>query len=131
MFVDGKPEVYFSRGHCFTMKSFKFARKYYQTLGIYSPTSSSQHNQKASINSQNLLFFISEISMFISTAGYFLFKATTFFERAETFYVSLTELICVFNFLNQFWQMSKILDLIQQFEDFIEKSEFEYFQIML
>lgn len=69
--------------------------------------------------------------MFISTAGYFLFKATTFFERAETFYVSLTELICVFNFLNQFWQMSKILDLIQQFEDFIEKSEFEYFQVML
>lgn len=104
------------------MKSFQFARKCYQTLGIYPP------NQNALINSRNLLLFISEISMFISTAGFLLFKATTLFERGETFYVSLSELACVSNFLNLFWHMSTILDLIEEYEGYIEKSKLEYFK---
>lgn len=61
--------------------------------------------------------------MSMSTIGFFLFKATTLFERAETFYVSVTELLCTSNFLIQFCKMGKIFELIEKYEEFIEKSK--------
>lgn len=101
------------------MKLFQSLQTFYRMMGIYP----SQTDKMPSFNFRNLFIPLNLLVLFILQIGFFLFKAKSIVERAETFYSSLTIIGCMMIFLLQFWEMTNILELIEKFEKFIEKSK--------
>lgn len=99
-----------------SMKLFAILRGIYQMMGIGPP-------QNNAINSKNLFFFLSTLIGFLSIAAYFLFKAHSVEAYVNSFHTLVTNLIFLLYFSEIFWQMPNTTQLIQQFEDFIEKSK--------
>lgn len=102
------------------MKLFQSTLKFYGLMGLY-PSQSNQKN--CTINFKNSVFLFCQIPSIISTFGFFLFKATSAIERTQTFYICLTHIGCTINFLTSFSKMSVLLDLIEKFEEFFQRSE--------
>lgn len=102
------------------IKLFQLVTSWYQTMSVYSPQS---NHQVHSIN-RNFLFFTLSIALnFSSTFAYFLLKANTIEDYGITFYTSMAGLCALADVLIIFWQTPTILRLIENCEQFIEKSE--------
>lgn len=104
------------------IKLFQRLKKFYHTNGLIIDPSKSDQN--CSFNAKNLFFLLILTISFVSVTSYFIFEAESAIERSQTFYSALAELACVFNFIFQFWKIANVLKLIDQFDRFIEKSEF-------
>lgn len=99
---------------------FHSVRKFIQMMGIYP----SEPNQKYSFKLRSALILLSLILPFISKAAYFLFKAQTIAEQAKIFYLSMSEIFLTLDFVAMCLEMRNILQLIEKYEKFIEKSWF-------
>lgn len=102
------------------MKLFQSVKNFYQTMGVYTPQSD---HQVHSINSHFLFFSLSMTSNFISIFAYFLFKAISIEDYGSSFNKSMAGLSASANFFIIFWQMPTVLRLIENCEQFIEKSK--------
>lgn len=102
-----------------SIKLFQFNKKLYEMLGVYPH----QNNEKILFNSRNLFILFCCAQFCISMAAFFIFKAKTMQEYNISIYMSLTQFYIMINFLLLMWQISNILNLITDFEEFIEKSE--------
>lgn len=58
----------------------------------------------------------------IASTAFLLFKANTIQELADSFYVSLTHAVCLVYIMINIWKITDILQLIDQYEQFIQKS---------
>lgn len=101
------------------MKLFQSVQKYYRTLGVYAP----QSNQNYAFNWRNLVVLFALTQGFIFTMAFCLLQAKTVREYGDSFYVSVTEFADAIYFLSNIWKMRKFFKLIEQFENFIEKSK--------
>lgn len=104
------------------MALFQSVQKCYQTLGIYARLQSNRNAPK--LNWKNLFFLTCYSMMFISSVAYILFEAKMIGEIADSIFMCLTSLTCAVYFVSSIYKIPKILDLIGEFEKFIEKSEF-------
>lgn len=102
------------------MKLFQSLQTFYHSLGIHP----SQSEKRPSFNFHNLFIPANFLVFFIFQIAFFLLKAETIVERSETFYSSLTIFGCNVIFIINFWKMPHIVQLIGNFEKFIEKSEY-------
>lgn len=73
-------------------------------------------------SAKSLFFLISTMLLFITTAAYFLFEAKTVDECGMSFYVSISVSIFTVYTSKIAWNMDKISMLIQNYEEFIDKS---------
>lgn len=101
------------------IKLFQSAQKYIRRLGIYP----SQPNQSYSFNLKNAFSLSLLILMFIFRIAYFLYEAQTIAEHAQIFYLSVTEMALIVDFVTMCWKIGDILQLIEKFEQFIQKSK--------
>lgn len=100
------------------MKSFRRLREFYQLTG----THPSQHNHFINIR---ILFILTVLSSyFASTFAFFLYDAAEVIELASAFFQSITAIAVILNFIVHFWKTPAALDLIHNFDEFIEKSKF-------
>lgn len=97
---------------------FQSIQKYYQLLGIY-PT---LLNNKCSPNARNLMVLFCYVQYGISALAFFVMEAESVLEYGISFYTYISMLYCVYYFLILYKQMPKILQLIEQFEQFMDKS---------
>lgn len=67
---------------------------------------------------------MSLLQMFITSSAYLLFKAKSIGESANTIYMILSSFACAGFFKISDWKIANILELIGEFEQFIEKSMF-------
>lgn len=63
--------------------------------------------------------------MFTSSLAYLLFEAKSIGKSADSFFMVLSSVVCAIYFLVSIWNISHILELIGDFEQFIETSTFE------
>lgn len=99
-----------------SIRLFAILREIYRMMGIDPP-------QNNAFNPKNLFFFLSTLIGFLSIAAYFLFKAHSAEEYVNTFHMLVTSFVFLLYFSEIVLQMPAITHLIQQFEEFIEKSE--------
>lgn len=104
------------------IKLFNSVQKYNQIAGIHL----SQPNQRYSFDFKSAAILLFYFLTFISATAYFIFKAKTITEYVQCFYVSLSMLCISIAFTSMCWKMRDILYLIEEFKEFIQKSEFKY-----
>lgn len=103
-----------------SIKLFQSLRTTYQTMGIHSP----HPNQMFTLNSKKLYFLLSLIVLFISRLGYFLFEAKFVEDNGfKSFYNTVLLVLTLSIYLMHAWKMSAILQVIQMYDEFIEKSK--------
>lgn len=104
-----------------SIQLFQSVQEYYQTLGILP---NSQSNRKFSVTFPKLIpiFFLSMSC--ISSSAFLLFEAKTTSEYGGAFYAFISELCILYIFFVQVWQMPNTLQLVANFEKFIEKSKY-------
>lgn len=109
----------------FTMKLFRLIRIFYKKLGLTDDsTIQLNQQQKCRFNFKNIFILICMIHMCISSLGFFLFKAITIDEHAESFFSFLSELLPFEQFFVVIWKLSDMVESIEKYEQFIEKSEY-------
>lgn len=104
---------------------FRSVRKFYHALGIL-PKTLKPNDQTAHwsmFNAKTLFYSFSFMRMSISTISFCIFKANSTFEYGVTNYVFVAELACMFYFSVQIWKIDDIIALIENYENFIKKSE--------
>lgn len=104
------------------IKSFAFARHFYQKIGIYPPKSN-----QCLFNWKNVLLILIIIHGSVSLGAYFVFRAERLDEMGLTFYGSVTMAGTACGFVLMIWQNGKTLKLIEQYDDLIEQSELTTF----
>lgn len=105
-----------------TIKFASSVKQFYHTMGIYPK----QPNHYYSINARNLFFSLSMTLISISTTAFFIFKAKSIGEHIETLYIATTQMTGLFIFLVSFWKMPKILKIIEDAEELIQKSKLQF-----
>lgn len=108
-----------------TMALFQTVQKVYKTMGII--PSPAQSNRFCWLNAKIYVRLIIIIQLIIATAAFFLLKANTIQSLADSFYVSLTHVFCLIYILINIWKITDILQLINQYEKFIQKRKFGTF----
>lgn len=103
------------------IKLFQSMLKFCQMMGIH-PTVA---NQTYRFNGRNLTFLLSTAQVFTTTAAFFIFRAQTLQEHASTFHGFLTKFTMFIFVLIHTREMPNTLELIQKFEDFIEKRKYK------
>lgn len=101
------------------MKVFKCVREMLHSMGML-PLQSNQSFSNTKFVRVHLILIILILTT-ISEAVYFLFEATSTIEYVQTFVMSLIGVACIANLLIQFWEISDIFQLIEQFDGFIER----------
>lgn len=109
------------------IKLFQSVQKCNRSMGIYPHPSKS--NRKWTFNAINLIFLIGFAQMTITSAAFSFFQAESTIEYGGCFYIAITETGSTSYYLIQMWQINNLLKLIEQFEDFIENSEFCFHSI--
>lgn len=104
-----------------TIKILQSAISFHQTMGI----TSSKLNANNFFNPKLVFFLVSLILAFISTTAYFLFKAQSTTDHIETFYAAVTTITCAGCLLINRCKIETILELKQNVEELIQKSEYE------
>lgn len=102
------------------LKLLRFVQKMLQDMGIY-PSQSNLNWQ--SINWRNSSVLIALIQMLSFSLAFLIFKADNIVDAGTCFYAVSTELFCSTVLLTDLYNISKILQLIEEFEDFVEESE--------
>lgn len=105
-----------------SIKLFQFAQELFQMLGIRLP----KQNEILSFRSRNIFFLFCYTQLSISMAAFFLFEANTMLEYGSSFFMSLTQFCIAMDYLVLMWRFPNILELIADFEDFIEKSKKQF-----
>lgn len=101
---------------------FHSLRQLYQRLNMYSPETNRTHPF-----SWKIVFAVSSILiLFITSVAFFLWEAETLDEYGTSFYSSVTQLSTAFYFIVVVWRMPTILNLLKNFDEFIESSELIY-----
>lgn len=108
-----------------TIKLFQSLRQFYEIRGFYP---SQLPNQSSQFNAKNLSMLFSIIQYFSALIAVFLFTTTTSItEHADSLYMCLTCGACTTHVLTHIYKIGQILQLIENFEKFIEKSESSIF----
>lgn len=102
-----------------SIKLFQFLQKSYKTLGICP----SQDHEGLAFNTRNVIFLFCYAQMFLSVLAFFIFKADTMLEYGNSFFMFETQFYIAMDFLVLMWRITNILELIEEFEEFIEKSK--------
>lgn len=102
------------------MLHFYSLRECYRRVGIVPK----QSHRSSPFNSKNLFILMGLFLMFISSLAYLLFEAKSIGKSADSIYMVLSSFVCVIIFLISIWKISTILELIEDYERFIEKSTF-------
>lgn len=108
-----------------TMALFQTVQKIYKTMAIH--PSLSQPNRFCSLNVKIQIFLIIVLQTLFASTAFLLFKANTIQALADSFYVSLTHAFCLIYIIIKIWKVADILQLIDQYEQFIQKRKFFYF----
>lgn len=101
-----------------SIKLFEFVQKCYQFMGIHS-------FRINLLNPKNLLFLVFPSTEMISMIAYILYKADSAKEYNSAFYLFNTNFGFTIYYLIIIWKMPNILQLIEQFQEFIEISASE------
>lgn len=101
------------------MELFHVMRKIYKMMGILSP---SQHSQNCPINFKNLIILSPTILFCVSSMVFLLFRAKTIGEYADSVYFTASAIIAIFMFSETVWKNSMTFDLVQKFENIVQKS---------
>lgn len=101
---------------------FKLLQKICNDIGIFPPESDQKHN---SINVKNCVFLFCLAQFYISSAAYLLYDTNTnsMTEYGMVFFICATVALAFILYLIFYWQMSDILNYIENCEGFIKKSE--------
>lgn len=102
------------------IKLFRSFRRFNRMTGIHP----SKPNQKYSSKLRSAVILLPLILANISSTAYFIFEAEAVAEYAQCFYISASELCYTIDFLAVKWGMKDIIQMIEIFQKFIEKSEF-------
>lgn len=102
------------------MKLFQSICRFYQVVGIQPP----QLNQNYSFRWMHLICVFFLIQLICTTVAFILFEAKSIVEYAEAFFPASTEIANMVNFIVCIFKITNIFQLIENFEKFIEKSEF-------
>lgn len=102
------------------VRLFQNLREYYQTMGIYLPNSSIRRHY---LNQRNSFFLTCYTQLLITSMLFLLFEAETTLEFGAALYAVLAESFCIWYFLIKMYKMPKILQLIDKFDAFMEKSK--------
>ena len=106
------------------MKIFQTIRESYQILGIYSM----QSDRESSVyNSRNLLMILCPLQIFTSSLAYSMFQAKSIGQFADAIFVCWSCVSIELYFWINILKKLQIYALIEKFEEFIEKSEFQHF----
>lgn len=113
-----------------SIKLFRSLQNSFRTMGISPP------NQIFAWNSKKLFFLFGLIMAFISRFLYFVFEAKFVEENGfESFYETFLLLIALSVLFQEVWQLPEMLQLINMYDDFIERSKstipFVHIQIMV
>lgn len=103
------------------LKLLQFTQVVYEHIGIRS-SQSNQHSR--SINWRSVFMLYPPIQMTVCSLAFLLFEADNIVDAGTAFYVVDTEICCTFYYLALMWKKLKIQKLIDNFEKFVEKSEF-------
>lgn len=91
----------------------------YRILGLYSPKTNQSH-----LFNWKVIFSLSfMVLMFMTSFAFFLWEAETLDDYGTSFYESLAEVSSVHNFMMNVWRTPLIIELVKNFEDFIESSK--------
>lgn len=103
-------------------------RKYFEVFGIYSPRSN-PYNSKW--NWRIVAFFISLSQLAVSSIAFSIFQAKTAAESGYSFCQALNGTAAMAINSVYLWKCEEIFKLLEQFEEFISKSEFEFALVLL
>lgn len=101
------------------IKLFQFLRKFYEMAGFYPSQSLSQN---PSFNAKSIFFLFSLVQFLAASIAFFMFAVSSINERADCLYLGLTSAACTIHVLMHIYKITQILQLIVNFEKFIEKS---------
>ena len=101
------------------LKLFQVVQSTFRSMGICR----SESNQSNLLNAKTAFFLLSFVQLLCSSMPYLLYEAKSVGERADSFYVSLTNSVCLIYILLSMKKISNILKLIEQFQEFIQKSK--------
>lgn len=102
----------------FKIKLFQSVQKFNQMTGIYP----SQPNQNYSFNWRSVAILLLFTLTFISSIAFIVIEAESIPEYAQSFYICITELCIAMDFIAMCCKMRNVLQLIETYEEFIEKS---------
>lgn len=103
----------------YTVKLFQFTKIYVKRLGIY-PT---EPNQNFGFTTTSVFILLAMFVTYMSTVAFFLLEAGTIDEYIKTFYASSSIFGFMICFVILTWKMALMLELIENYEGFIRKSE--------
>lgn len=105
------------------MKIFQSVCKFYRNASIQTLSHSDYYHNFRFYYWKYLIYIVLPLGASISAMAYFLFKAHSIVEHADSFYVFSTGLANAIITTISIWKISNIFQLIEKFEEFIEKSE--------
>lgn len=101
-----------------TIKLFCNVHKYFKAMGFYAP---SQPNVYCPVNRKNVFHMFAVTGSIIPPSGFLIFKAQSVYEYSNTFYVTVAMTTITVEYIVYFCKMRSIINLIEHFQDFIEK----------
>lgn len=104
----------------YKMLHFHSLSECYRRVGIVAVQSS----RDSSFNSKNLFILMNLFLLFMSSLAYLLFESKSIGKSADSIYMVLSSFVCALIFWISIWKIPKILELIEEYEGFIEKSAF-------
>ena len=105
-----------------SVKLFQFNQKYYQTFDIYPPESPNQSHRP--LTSKNWIVFISLSFFFFPSMGYLFFEKKSMIQFGMIAHAIDTSILCEIFYLISISEIENILEFIENFEQFIEKSKY-------
>lgn len=102
------------------IKLFQFLRQCYKAFGLNPPPTP---DQCAPFNAKNLFLLVSLVLFLMASVAFILFAATSINECADCLYICSTCAIEMIHMFVHICKMGKMLQLIDNYEEFIKKSE--------
>lgn len=109
------------------IKLFLVAQNYFEAMGFYA--SPSQPNQICSLNRKNLYYILVPAIIGISIVAFMSSKAQSVYEYGISFFIIITIMTLIAYYMVILFKMGKLLNLVGQYEEFIEKRK--WFGIVL
>lgn len=102
-------------------KLFRSVQKCYQTLGVY--PFQPENVRTCVLNRKILLAMFLYVQQCIAAVTFFLIEANSVLDYAVSFYTYISMLFCVYYFIILIRKMPQIIELIEKFQQFMEKSK--------
>lgn len=101
------------------MKFFRLLQKSCQIMDILP----SGQSTKSSFNLITLLILLPTILFSISSMAFLLYKPQSIQEHRDSFFATTSSFVCLANFSVVIGKMPNFLQMIQKFDDFVQKGE--------